>query len=350
MLTGYLGKPEIGEAALGALAKIRAARPDAAYACDPVIGDAGRGSYVAAGFAEFFRDRALPAATIATPNAFELECFDASDSKLSGVSRVAQRKRIEALAVAAAVWGLVQPALASCDADMQKLAQARNAELREVNDFAEAAHGKPLDPGAFCVKTAGLMYAEQALIDYMVKNKDRCSFPNTAIDNLKASHAKNAGFRAKACEVAVKIKNQKEQGEGGEPGPAAKGTIVIPLVPDGGTFAVPVTINGQITLKFVVDSGASDVSIPADVVLTLVRTGTITDADFLGTQTYRMADGSSVPSQRFVIRSLKVGDRTLENVTGSIAPIAGSLLLGQSFLSRFKSWSIDNQRRALILN
>src|SRR5271157_3331476 len=73
LLTGYLGKPEIGEAALGALAKIRAARPDAAYACDPVIGDAGRGSYVAAGVAEFFRDRALPAATIATPNAFELE-------------------------------------------------------------------------------------------------------------------------------------------------------------------------------------------------------------------------------------------------------------------------------------
>ena len=43
------------------------------YACDPVIGDVGRGSYVAAGVGEFFRDRALPSATIATPNAFELE-------------------------------------------------------------------------------------------------------------------------------------------------------------------------------------------------------------------------------------------------------------------------------------
>jgi len=35
-----------------------------------------------------------------------------------------------------------------------------------------------------------------------------------------------------------------------------------PLVQDGGTFAVPVTINGQLTLIFVVDSGASDVSVP----------------------------------------------------------------------------------------
>jgi pyridoxine kinase len=73
LLTGYLGRPEIGEAALRALVSIRAANSEAAYACDPVIGDVGRGSYVAEGVGEFFRDRALPSATIATPNAFELE-------------------------------------------------------------------------------------------------------------------------------------------------------------------------------------------------------------------------------------------------------------------------------------
>ena len=38
-----------------------------------MIGDVDRGAYVAAGVAEFFRDRAIPAASIATPNAFELE-------------------------------------------------------------------------------------------------------------------------------------------------------------------------------------------------------------------------------------------------------------------------------------
>ena len=73
LLTGYLGKAEIGDAAMRTLAAIRAANPGAAYACDPVIGDVGRGAYVAPGVAEFFRDRALPSATIATPNAFELE-------------------------------------------------------------------------------------------------------------------------------------------------------------------------------------------------------------------------------------------------------------------------------------
>jgi predicted aspartyl protease len=106
----------------------------------------------------------------------------------------------------------------------------------------------------------------------------------------------------------------------------------------------------RVTLDFIVDSGAADVSIPADVVLTLIRTGTLAESDFLDSRTYRLADGSTVPSQRFLIRSLRVGDKVLENVTGSVAPVAGGLLLGQSFVTRFKSWSIDNQRQALVLN
>ena len=73
LLTGYLGKAEIGEAALSALAALRAANPHAAWCCDPVIGDVDRGPYVVPEVAAFFRDRALPAATIVTPNAFELE-------------------------------------------------------------------------------------------------------------------------------------------------------------------------------------------------------------------------------------------------------------------------------------
>jgi hypothetical protein len=56
----------------------------------------------------------------------------------------------------------------------------------------------------------------------------------------------------------------------------------------GGTFLVPVTINNAITLGFILDSGAADVSIPADVFLTLMRTGTIRNTDFLGSQNYQL--------------------------------------------------------------
>jgi hypothetical protein len=118
---------------------------------------------------------------------------------------------------------------------------------------------------------------------------------------------------------------------------------------NGGVYVVPVRFNDTITLDAVIDSGAADVSIPADIVLTLMRTKTVTQDDFLGQQTYVLADGSKVPSQRFRIRSLKVGNQTIENVVASIASVNATILLGQSFLRKFKSWSVDNERHVLIL-
>jgi len=117
----------------------------------------------------------------------------------------------------------------------------------------------------------------------------------------------------------------------------------------GGTYMVPVLVNNTVALNFVVDSGASDVSIPSDVASTLFRSGTLTSSDLIGTAIYTLADGSNVPSQRFRIRSLKVGDIVLENVVGSVGSSNSSLLLGQSFLGRFKSWSIDNAKHELVL-
>jgi len=102
-------------------------------------------------------------------------------------------------------------------------------------------------------------------------------------------------------------------------------------------------------LGFVIDSGSADVSVPVDVAMTLYRTGTVRDIDFLGSQTYRLADGSTVPSPTFRIRSLKVGNQEVHDVVASISNIKGGLLLGQSFLQKFTTWSIDNQRHILVL-
>ena len=129
----------------------------------------------------------------------------------------------------------------------------------------------------------------------------------------------------------------------------ARSSTAIPLQFEGGIFSVPVLINDKLTLNFMLDSGAADVSIPADVVSTLMRTGTLTAADFLGEKTYELADGSKLPSQTFRLKSLKVGNKAIENVIGFAAPRNGKLLLGQSFLKRLSSWSIDNQRHVLVL-
>jgi pyridoxine kinase len=72
VLSGYLGDAAVAESVLHAVARTKAARPDALYLCDPVIGDDHSGVFVAAGIPEAMRDRLLPAADIVTPNGFEL--------------------------------------------------------------------------------------------------------------------------------------------------------------------------------------------------------------------------------------------------------------------------------------
>lgn len=73
VLSGYLGGADAGPVLLDIAARIKAANPRALFACDPVMGDVGPGWYVRAGVPEFFRDRAVAAADIMTPNRFELE-------------------------------------------------------------------------------------------------------------------------------------------------------------------------------------------------------------------------------------------------------------------------------------
>ena len=123
----------------------------------------------------------------------------------------------------------------------------------------------------------------------------------------------------------------------------------IPLIKKGGVYEVPVEVNGVITLNFVLDTGASEVNIPADVASTLYRAGTITDADFLPGQLYKLADGSLVKSSRFILRSLKIGKNRVANIPASIGNNASSLLLGQSFLERLGTWSMNSQRQVLVL-
>ncbi len=75
VLSGYRGAAEAGAVVLDAVARVKAANPEALYACDPVMGDGEGGLYVDAALPELFRDRALALADIVTPNPFELEAL-----------------------------------------------------------------------------------------------------------------------------------------------------------------------------------------------------------------------------------------------------------------------------------
>lgn len=73
LLSGYMGDANLGQAILQARDEVKARNPQAIYACDPVMGDVGRGVFVRPEIPDFMRETAVPAADVVTPNQFELE-------------------------------------------------------------------------------------------------------------------------------------------------------------------------------------------------------------------------------------------------------------------------------------
>ncbi|CAL4859724.1 pyridoxal kinase PdxY [Microbacterium sp. MM2322] len=72
VLSGYQGGEGIGDVILDAVARVKAANPNAIYACDPVMGNAKSGCFVAPAIPILLRERVVPAADLITPNQFEL--------------------------------------------------------------------------------------------------------------------------------------------------------------------------------------------------------------------------------------------------------------------------------------
>jgi clan AA aspartic protease (TIGR02281 family) len=144
---------------------------------------------------------------------------------------------------------------------------------------------------------------------------------------------------------------------GGQPVPLAAppaatvsaSTLTVTLRRQSGVLMVPAVLNGTVSANFVVDSGASDVVIPESLMQEMRKAGKFSDADYTGTQMVKIADGSVVKARTLVLRSFAVGNRVLDNVRASVAPAKAVPLLGQSFLQRFSSWSIDNERQVLLL-
>lgn len=73
VLSGYLGDAALAAVVADTVDAVKAARPGALYACDPVMGDRDGGLYVSPEIPAAMRQQLLPRADVLTPNHFELE-------------------------------------------------------------------------------------------------------------------------------------------------------------------------------------------------------------------------------------------------------------------------------------
>jgi predicted aspartyl protease len=164
-----------------------------------------------------------------------------------------------------------------------------------------------------------------------------------------------AYFTAQIRQIKINLGGQyaKEaaaaDAEANAPTPVIAGQTTVKGRRESGTLVVPISIDDGPPMDFVVDSGASTIAMPSASAAPLFRAGRLGQGNFRGRGMAVLANGSVVQVDVFNLKSVTVGGRTLSNVPISVYRGYGPNLLGQSFLRRFKSWSIDNGKRELVL-
>lgn len=228
--------------------------------------------------------------------------------------------------------------------DQIKFSNSKNLDIESAIQFGMI----DCDPNSSFTKDYGFK-------SYRVVSKD------TAIGKSKYLHISASRFNyPEGCNNTITIyltskspeelEKQWESYLGIQFNPIEIEKKAIQLTKENGVYTLPVLINSVLTIKFILDLGASDVSISPDVFLTLYKTGTISDSDYVGSQHYKLGDGTVVKSNVFIIRKLQIGNITIDNVKASVSnSVESPLLLGQSALMKLKNYKIDNIHNLLVI-
>lgn len=122
----------------------------------------------------------------------------------------------------------------------------------------------------------------------------------------------------------------------------------IPLVEIPGLgYKVKINVDG-VTRYFLLDTGASELIIDRELERELLINGTIKKENYLSKTTFKIANNQVVPVQLIKLNHIQIGDYTANNVIIGVMD-DGSLLCGNGFLNKFKSWTIDDSRKKLII-
>ncbi|NLP59450.1 TIGR02281 family clan AA aspartic protease [Lutibacter sp. B1] len=119
---------------------------------------------------------------------------------------------------------------------------------------------------------------------------------------------------------------------------------VIEMNYENGIYTIPCKVNG-IPMKFIFDTGASDVSISLTEAKFLIKQGLLNDEDVKGTVKYKIANGEIEEGTKIILKEINIDGYILENVEASIVhQLNAPLLLGQSAISKLGSFQLDGDK------
>ncbi len=122
----------------------------------------------------------------------------------------------------------------------------------------------------------------------------------------------------------------------------------VPIINTGSSYKVKISFS-KISKYFTIDSGASDTSISVEIERELLLEGLINKSSYLEDGYYTLANGTVEKCRKILLNNIVIGDFIVNNVILSVSETGNDLLLGKSFLNKFKQWSIDNQNSLLNL-
>lgn len=123
----------------------------------------------------------------------------------------------------------------------------------------------------------------------------------------------------------------------------------IPFTVEGGNCYVKCQIN-DLPMRFVFDTGASDVSISMVEASFMMKNGYLSEKDVIGSARFSDAVGNVSEGTVINLKKVKFGDLELDNVRASVVRNQKApLLLGQTVLSRIGKIEIDNEKKVIVV-
>lgn len=117
---------------------------------------------------------------------------------------------------------------------------------------------------------------------------------------------------------------------------------IVKMQEDGGVYTMPCEVNG-LKLRFIFDTGASDVSISLTEAIFMLKNGYLSEDDIIGSVQYNIANGDIEEGTTINLKKITIGDKTLHNVAASIVhTLNAPLLLGQSAIKKLGGIQIND--------
>lgn len=130
---------------------------------------------------------------------------------------------------------------------------------------------------------------------------------------------------------------------------AVKSQVRIKMQKYGGVYTTPCLVNG-LRLRFIFDTGASNVSLSLSEAIFMLKNGYLDEKDLHGSSYSQIANGNIVENTTVNLKELEIGGIKIYNVDATIIhELSAPLLLGQSAIQKLGKIQIEDDE-LIIMN